>query len=227
MNPLSAQLMNQSNPQSGTQLPSKVICVGRNYAEHARELGNEVPESPVLFLKPPSSMIGLEQGIHWNKELGECHHECELSIRIGQRLKNATFEQAQFAINGITLGLDLTLRDLQTQLKSKGQPWERAKAFDGACVLGQWLAPDMLGDLNKATFELSVNDEVRQQGNTADMLFGIVDLLVDISQVFTLEPGDVVMTGTPAGVAALASGDQLKMTLHTVLGGVTWQTFVI
>lgn len=214
------------NPLS-LQAPSKIICVGRNYAEHARELGNEIPESPVLFLKPPSSVTSLEQGITWNKALGECHHECELSIRIGQRLKQATPQQAQAAIAGVTLGLDLTLRDLQNQLKNKGQPWERAKAFDGACVLGQWLAPDMLGDLGKTTFVLSVNDEVRQQGNTADMLFGVLELLVDISQVFTLEAGDVVMTGTPAGVAALASGDQLAMTLHTVLGSVTWQTFVV
>ena len=206
--------------------PSKIICVGRNYAEHARELGNEIPESPVLFLKPPSSVVTLEQGIRWNTALGECHYECELSIRIGQRLKNATSEQAKAAIAGITLGLDLTLRDLQNQLKAKGQPWERAKAFDGACVLGQWLAPDMLSDYSNASFELQVNQELRQQGNTADMLFGVVELLVDISQVFSLEPGDVVMTGTPAGVGALQSGDQLKMTLNTVLGGVSWQTAV-
>lgn len=206
--------------------PSKIICVGRNYAEHARELGNEIPESPVLFLKPPSSLVTLEQGIRWNTALGECHYECELSIRIGQRLKNATSEQAKAAIAGVTLGLDLTLRDLQSQLKAKGQPWERAKAFDGACVLGQWLAPDMLSDYSNASFELQVNQELRQQGNTADMIFGVVELLVDISQVFSLEPGDVVMTGTPAGVGALESGDQLKMTLNTVLGGVSWQTAV-
>lgn len=212
--------------QSGLPQPSKIVCVGRNYAEHARELGNEVPQSPVLFLKPPSSLIGLTQGIDWNKDLGECHFECELSIQIGQTLKNATREQAKAAIAGVTLGLDLTLRDLQNQLKDKGQPWERAKAFDGACVLGQWLAPDMLNDLSNATFNLSVNGDVRQQGNTADMLFGVVDLLVDISKVFSLQQGDVVMTGTPAGVAALASGDQLTMTLDTILGEVSWQTSV-
>ena len=212
--------------QFGLPQPSKIVCVGRNYAEHARELGNEVPTSPVLFLKPPSSLIGLEQGIEWNKDLGECHFECELSIQIGHTLKNATQEQAKAAIAGVTLGLDLTLRDLQNQLKDKGQPWERAKAFDGACVLGQWLAPDMLDDLSNATFHLSVNDAVRQQGNTADMLFGVVDLLVDISKVFTLQSGDVVMTGTPAGVAALTSGDQLTMTLDTIMGEVSWQTSV-
>ena len=213
--------------QFGLPQPSKIVCVGRNYAEHARELGNELPASPVLFLKPPSSLIGLAQGIDWNKDLGECHFECELSIQIGHTLKNATQEQAKAAIAGVTLGLDLTLRDLQNQLKDKGQPWERAKAFDGACVLGQWLAPDMLDDLSNSTFHLSVNGAARQQGNTADMLFGVVDLLVDISKVFTLQSGDVVMTGTPAGVAALASGDQLTMTLDTIMGEVSWQTSVL
>ncbi len=213
--------------QLGLPQPSKIVCVGRNYAEHARELGNDVPESPVLFIKPPSSLIALEQGIEWNRDLGECHFECELSIQIGQTLKSATQEQAKAAIAGVTLGLDLTLRDLQNQLKDKGQPWERAKAFDGACVLGQWLAPDMLDDLSNSTFHLSVNDDVRQQGNTADMLFGVVDLLVDISKVFTLQSGDVIMTGTPAGVAALASGDQLTMTLDTIMGEVSWQTSVL
>ena len=213
--------------QLGLPQPSKIVCVGRNYAEHARELGNEVPESPVLFLKPPSSLIGLEQGISWNKALGECHFECELSILIGQPLKNASKDQARAAIAGVTLGLDLTLRDLQNQLKNKGQPWERAKAFDGACVLGQWLAPDMLDDLSNSSFYFSVNGAVRQQGNTADMLFGIVDVMVDISQAFSLQPGDVVMTGTPSGVAALASGDQLNMTLDTVMGEVSWQTTVL
>ena len=213
--------------QFGLPQPSKIVCVGRNYAEHARELGNELPTSPVLFLKPPSSLIGLEQGIEWNMDLGECHFECELSIQIGYTLKNATQEQAKAAIAGVTLGLDLTLRDLQNQLKNKGQPWERAKAFDGACVLGQWLAPDMLDDLSNATFHVSVNGDIRQQGNTADMLFGVVELLVDISKVFTLQPGDVVMTGTPAGVAALTSGDQLTMTLDTMMGEVSWQTSVL
>lgn len=213
--------------QFGLPQPSKIVCVGRNYAEHARELGNELPTSPVLFLKPPSSLISLEQGIDWNRGLGECHFECELSIQIGHTLKNATHEQAKAAIAGVTLGLDLTLRDLQNQLKDKGQPWERAKAFDGACVLGQWLAPDMLDDLSNATFHLSVNGDIRQQGDTSDMLFGVVDLLVDISKVFTLQSGDVVMTGTPAGVAALASGDQLTMTLDTIMGEVSWQTSVL
>lgn len=207
--------------------PSKIVCVGRNYAEHAKELGNEVPQSPVLFIKPPSSLSALDTGISWNTALGECHHECELSFRIGTRLKNATPQQARAAIDGVTLGLDLTLRDLQNTLKNKGQPWERAKAFDGACLLGEWLAPEMLADVGNATFRLMVNGQVRQSGNTTDMLFDVVSLLVDISHSFTLEAGDVVMTGTPAGVGALQRGDQVTMILDTVLGDVRWETRVL
>lgn len=209
-----------------TQRPSKIVCVGRNYAEHAKELGNEVPESPVLFIKPSSSLVELSQGIHWNKDLGECHHECELSILIGSKLTNATAEQAQAAIAGVTLGLDLTLRDLQNKLKNKGQPWERAKAFDGACLLGNWLQPDVLDNLTQTTFDFKVNGDVKQHGDTADMLFDVIAILIEVSQVFTLEAGDVVMTGTPAGVGPLKSGDQLRMTLNTRHGDVSWETFV-
>ena len=207
--------------------PGKIVCVGRNYAEHAKELGNEVPENPVLFIKPASSLATLDEGIYWNKALGECHHECELSIRIGKTLKNASPAEAKAAIDGVTLGLDLTLRDVQNKLKNKGQPWERAKAYDGACLLGEWLSPDMVADLNHATFKLSVNGQLKQSGNTADMLFDVIALLVDISQSFTLEVGDVVMTGTPAGVGPLVAGDQLAMTLDTVLGEVHWNTVVL
>lgn len=209
-----------------SQRPSKIVCVGRNYAEHAKELGNEIPESPVLFIKPPSSLRSMQDGIRWNTALGECHHECELSILIGSKLTNASETEAQAAIAGVTLGLDLTLRDLQSKLKNKGQPWERAKAFDGACLLGEWLAPDQLADLKQTTFDLSINGDIRQHGDTADMLFDVVALLVEISQNFSLEPGDVVMTGTPAGVGPLTSGDQLTLTLQTKQGPVSWRTVV-
>lgn len=210
-----------------TALPSKIVCVGRNYAEHAKELGNDVPESPVLFIKPPSSLVDLNTGIDWNRNLGECHYECELSIQIGQRLKNVTVAQAKAGISGLTLGLDLTLRDLQNPLKNKGQPWERAKAFDGACVLAEWVSPAQFSDLTQVKFELLVNGQTRQHGNTAHMLFDVIALLVDISQSFTLEVGDVVMTGTPAGVAALQSGDKLDMVLHADTQDYRWITQVL
>lgn len=207
--------------------PSKIICVGRSYAEHAKELGNAIPDRPVLFIKPPSSLIGLEQGIAWNPAWGNCHHECELSLRIDQRLTGETDpEQALQAVGAVTLGLDLTLRDLQDQLKAKGQPWERAKAFDGACVLADWVDVSEVKAWDQVTFNLQVNDEVRQQGDTGLLIFNIGYLLAEISQVFTLEVGDVVMTGTPAGVAALAQGDQLTMTLNGQTQDFIWHTFV-
>lgn len=213
--------------------PSKIVCVGRNYAEHARELGNAIPEQPVLFIKPPSSLRSLDDGITWPSALGECHFECELSLRLGQRISSASWhglsidqanQQALAAIDGVTLGLDLTLRDLQNQLKQKGQPWERAKAFDGACLLGDWLDPQLVMDWQQVHFEFWQNAELRQQGDSADMLFGVAALLVEISQCFTLMPGDVVMTGTPAGVGPLHAGDHLEMRLHLSDGQHQWQT---
>jgi 2-keto-4-pentenoate hydratase/2-oxohepta-3-ene-1,7-dioic acid hydratase in catechol pathway len=206
--------------------PSKIICVGRNYADHAKELGSAVPDTPILFIKPPSSLIGLNDGITWQSGLGSCHFECELSIQIGQTLKNATEEEARAAISGVTLGLDLTMRDLQNSLKDQGYPWERCKSYDGSCVLGEWLAPDIIADYKNARYIFKLNGETRQVGETSKMIFDIVGLISHISETFTLEKGDVIMTGTPAGVGALTSGDQLEMILDTVLGEVSWKTFV-
>lgn len=211
---------------SNLPTPSKIVCVGRNYADHAKELGNAVPDSPILFIKPPSSLRTMADGIVLPSGLGECHFETELCVRISQPLKNATREQATAAINGVTLGLDLTLRDLQNTLKADGHPWERAKAFDGSCLLGEWLAPEMV-DLAQAEFELQINGTRRQHGNTAQMIFDVVGLVAHISHSFTLCAGDVVMTGTPAGVAALQAGDQLSLSLQTQLGAVIWQTQVV
>ena len=207
--------------------PSKIVCVGRSYADHAKELGNAVPDRPVLFIKPSSSLIGLDDGISWNSALGSCHHECELTLRIDQTLKAETDPaKALAAIGAVTLGLDLTLRDLQTELKNKGQPWERAKSFDGACVLADWVDVSEIEDWKNVHYTLEVNDAIRQSGDTALLLFPIAEMLCDMSQAFTIEAGDVVMTGTPAGVAALAAGDQLKMTLKGQSQDFVWTTFV-
>ena len=208
--------------------PSKIVCVGRSYADHAKELGNAVPDRPVLFLKPPSALTSLDAGIDWQRDLGSCHYECELTLRIDRALSNETDPaKALAAVGAVTLGLDLTLRDLQDDLKKKGHPWERAKAFDGACVLGDWVAvDDVVKDWKDVHYCLEVNNEVRQQGHTALLIFDVATLLADISQVFSLEAGDVVMTGTPAGVAALHSGDQLKMILQGQNETYIWQTTV-
>lgn len=207
--------------------PSKIICVGRNYVEHIKELGNVIPDRPVLFIKPPSSLKSLDQPISWQSSWGNCHHECELCLRIDQPLSGVTdVAEAYAAIGAVTLGLDLTLRDLQDDLKKKAQPWERAKAFDGSCVLGDWVAVDQVPDLGAVKFNFKINNEIRQSGDTALLIFKIAELLVEINQIFSLEVGDVIMTGTPAGVGALSAGDQLTMTLHGRHQDFQWHTSV-
>ncbi len=211
-----------------TTRPSKIICVGRNYADHAKELGNAIPDQAVLFIKPPSSLSTLDAGVSWNPVWGNCHYECELSLRIDQPLKQVTDPaQALAAVGAVTLGLDLTLRELQEQLKTKGQPWERAKAYDGSCVLADWVDVKEIQDWTQVQYQFEINGQLRQSGNTANMIFDIGSLLVEINQIFSLEPGDVIMTGTPAGVAALHSGDQLKMTLKGQSQDFVWQTHVL
>lgn len=200
----------------------KVVCVGRNYAAHARELGNEVPSTPILFMKPTSSVVPMRHYIvrpdtaMW----GETHYEAELCVQLSRDLSAASIEEAQQAVGGVTVGLDLTLRDLQSELKAKGHPWERAKCFDGACVLADWLDPQAFGDLSDVHYQLYINDELRQEGDTALMLFPVYELLATISQAFSLQAGDVIMTGTPSGVGALQAGDQLLLKL----GAHQWQT---
>ena len=208
--------------------PSKIVCVGRSYADHAKELGNAIPDRPVLFIKPPSALGSLDAGIEWNPEWGNCHYECELSLRIDRTLsKENDPVKALQAVGAVTLGLDLTLRDLQDELKKKGQPWERAKAFDGSCLLSDWIpVNDVVADWQDVHYTLEVNEELRQKGDTALLIFDIATLLADISQVFTLKEGDVVMTGTPAGVAALHAGDQLKMILKGQSQDYIWTTWV-
>lgn len=188
----------------------KVVCVGRNYAAHARELGNAVPEAPILFLKPATAVVPLVEGFSIPAGRGECHHETEVTVLVGRTLHHASEAECHAAIAGIGLGLDLTLRDLQNELKKKGHPWEVAKAFDGAAPLSAFLRPEGMA-LDDLRFSLTVNGEKRQQGHSADMITPILPLLAYISRIFTLEPGDVVMTGTPEGVAPLRGGDALVL----------------
>ena len=202
----------------------KVVCVGRNYAAHAEELGNEVPKAPILFMKPASSVVSIHQGVvRPNPALyGETHYEAELCVQLAADLSAATIEEAKQAIGGVTLGLDLTLRELQAELKEKGHPWERAKCFDGACVLGDWLDPQVFGDFTDIHYQLTINDALKQDGDSALMLFPVYELLVNISHAFSLQAGDVIMTGTPSGVGALQAGDQLSLKL----GAHEWQVEV-
>ncbi|GAA0858177.1 fumarylacetoacetate hydrolase family protein [Aliiglaciecola litoralis] len=191
----------------------KVVCVGRNYVDHIQELNNELPDQPLLFMKPATSLCNLNQPLTLPKAKGSCHNELEVAILLSSSLSCATPEQAQTAIWGVGLGLDLTLRDLQNELKQKGLPWERAKAFDGACPMSGFLPYQQLHGLADLQFRLSVNDIARQSGNTGLMIWDAITLLCEISQVFTLMPGDIVMTGTPKGVGPIIPGDKLDIEL--------------
>lgn len=191
----------------------KVVCIGRNYLDHIRELGNAVPEAPLLFIKPATAVVGLDAPLRLPAGLGECHHELELAVLIGARLSGSDVAQARAAVAGYGLALDLTLRDVQAKLKAAGQPWERAKAFDGACPLSPFVPPTALADPEATEIELRINGERRQHGSTAQMMHPVFALIAHMSGVFTLLPGDVVLTGTPAGVGPLASGDALELRL--------------
>ena len=191
----------------------KVVCIGRNYLDHIRELNNAVPETPILFMKPATALANLDESIRLPAGRGECHHEVELAVLIGRELRNANAEMARIAVAGYGIGLDLTLRDLQNDLKKKGHPWETAKAFDGACPLSPFLKPEALPEPQATDLALQVNGAWRQQGNTRLMMIGIFDLMAYISTHFTLQPGDVVLTGTPAGVGPLHAGDTLLLRL--------------
>lgn len=191
----------------------KVVCVGRNYAAHAKELNNPIPEKPILFIKPSTALASLSEPIPLHEDQGGCHYEAEIALLIGKPLKNASPEQASQAIEATGIALDLTLRGLQTQLKKESHPWEIAKGFDGACPISEWIPASELNPLDEIDLQLSINDEIRQQGSSRDMITSIPELLAYMSSHFSLKPGDVVLTGTPEGVGALHQGDQLELTL--------------
>ena len=185
----------------------KIVCVGRNYAEHAKELGNEVPKKPVVFLKPASSVIYSGDEIKYPPFSEEMHHEVELVLLIRSKIKNVTIEDADNAIGGYGVGLDMTLRDVQSKLKSKGHPWTIAKCFDTSAVLSDFVLKD---DYNLTLDEeifLNVNNEVRQRDKLNKMIFKPAELIVYLSSLMTLDEGDLVFTGTPKGVGKVEKGD--------------------
>src|SRR5512143_2325450 len=185
--------------------PSKIVCVGRNYTEHAKELGNEVPKVPLIFLKPPSSIIPNGGTILLPPQSAQVEHEAELVIVIGRRGRYVTSEQAKRYIFGYTIGNDITARDLQ---KTDGQ-WTRAKGFDTFCSFGPWIDTDF--DPSDAVLTCRVNGQMRQMASTRDMVFSVGTLVAYISSVMTLEPGDIIFTGTPSGVGELRNGDRVDV----------------
>jgi 5-carboxymethyl-2-hydroxymuconate isomerase len=193
---------------TGREFPiGKILCIGRNYAEHIRELDNEPPAAPVIFMKPASSVIDDGGTIVIPPYSNDCHHEAELALLIGSYGKNIPIGEAMSYLAGYGVAIDLTLRDVQTELKNKGLPWDIAKGFDTACPLSTFVPPEQVGDPQNLQIRLAVNGELRQDGSTAMMLHTIPAVVSYMSGIFTLEPGDVILTGTPAGVASIQSGD--------------------
>jgi len=191
----------------------KAICVGRNYVDHAKEMGNQVPDEPMLFMKPSGAFVSLADDVRLPSFSEDVHHEVELAVLIGEALTNATAEQALAAIVACGVAIDLTARDVQAAAKKKGHPWEKAKAFDGACPLSSFVDIAAFPDLQDVDLSLTVNGDVRQHGNTCDMVFPTADLIAHASAYFSILPGDVVLTGTPAGVGPLLAGDVLLVEL--------------
>ncbi|MDP9326160.1 MAG: fumarylacetoacetate hydrolase family protein [Candidatus Dormibacteraeota bacterium] len=185
--------------------PSKIVAVGRNYAAHARELGHEIPTEPLIFLKPPSAVVGDGDSVVYPAASSNVHHEGELAVVIGRRCHAASTEEALSFVAGYTCANDVTARDLQ----EKDGQWTRAKGFDTFCPLG----PEVVADLDPGSLTVicRVNGAVRQEGSTADMLFAVPDLVAYISGVMTLEPGDVILTGTPPGVGPVQRGDEMEV----------------
>ena len=188
----------------------KIFCVGRNYVDHAKELSNEVPDEPVIFMKPKSALLQPHTPFYYPEFTNELHYECELVLRIA---KNGKYIQEKFAnkyYDAISVGIDFTARDIQDELKKKGLPWERAKAWDNSAVVGKWVPFANIKDKNNISFAMHKNKELVQQGESADMLFHFDYIVSFISNFFSINIGDLIFTGTPAGVGEAVVGDELE-----------------
>ena len=188
----------------------KIFCIGRNYADHAKELGNAVPDEPVIFMKPKNALIQTHTPFYYPEFTNELHYECELVLRVCKNGKYIQENQAHHYYNGVSVGIDFTARDLQNELITKGLPWEKCKAFDNSAAVGKFI--DLTSDINKKNinFSLRKNKEVVQTVNSADMLFNFDAIVANISIYFSLNIGDLIFTGTPAGVGECVVGDDLE-----------------
>lgn len=186
----------------------KIICIGRNYSEHIKELNNETPEEPVIFIKPDSALLRNNAPFFIPDFSNEVHHEVELVIKINKLGKHIPVEFAKDYYNELGLGIDFTARDLQSNLKSKGLPWEKAKGFDHSAVISKFISIENM-DLNNLKFSLTKNDQVVQQGNSSQMIHNINEIIAHVSQYFTLKIGDYIYTGTPSGVGKVNPNDHL------------------
>jgi len=187
----------------------KIICVGRNYADHIEELKNERPTAPVIFIKPDTALLRPGEDFYLPEFSKDVHHEIEVVVKINRMGKFIEEKFAHKYYDEVALGIDFTARDLQTELKTKGLPWELAKGFNGSAPVSDFVPKSTLGDLQQLDFSLEVNGAIRQKGNTSMMLYSIDYLIAFVSRYFTLKTGDLIFTGTPKGVAAVKEGDEL------------------
>lgn len=188
----------------------KIFCVGRNYAAHARELGNEVPEDPVIFMKPESALLLPGTPFYYPKFTRELHYECELVIRISKNGRHIPEQYAGTYYDAITAGIDFTARDIQSELKAKGLPWEKAKAWDNSAVTGEWIPVNGISNREDIRFGLYKNNELVQDGHSVNMIHSFEKIIAHISAYFSVNVGDLVFTGTPAGVGEAVPGDELE-----------------
>ena len=187
----------------------KIICIGRNYAEHAKEMKSEVPTEPVFFMKPDTALLKDNEDFYYPEHTKDLHHEVEIVIKISKAGKHIEEKFAHKYYEEIGIGIDFTARDVQAKCKEKGLPWEKAKAFDGSAPIGKFVNKSTFADLNNINFHLDVNGQLRQQGNTKDLIFSIDKVIAYVSKFVTLKTGDLIYTGTPEGVAAVNIGDEL------------------
>ena len=199
---------------------SKILCIGRNYVDHIKELGNEAPSAPVVFMKPATAIIGDGEAVKIPAYSSDCHYEAELAVLIGKDGKDITEADALSHVAGYGVAIDMTLRDVQDGLKKKGLPWEIAKGFDTSCPLSDFVPADKVVDPQSLTIRLLLNGEERQNGSTGLMINPVTKIISYLSGIFTLEEGDVILTGTPAGVGRVQAGDRMEASIAGV-GSVT------
>jgi len=188
----------------------KIFCIGRNYADHAKELGNAVPEEPVIFMKPKNALLQAHMPFYYPEFTNELHYECELVLRVCKNGKYIQEKTAGRYYDAITTGIDFTARDIQSELKKKGLPWEKAKSWDNSAVIGKWVPLNEITDVNEISFSFQKNKQIVQQGNSKDMIHDFDVLVSHISQYFSINIGDLIFTGTPAGVGEVVVGDELE-----------------
>jgi len=203
-------------------IAQRIFCIGQNYSEHIKEMKSDIPKSPVIFSKPSTSLVAPGEAIEFPKHGNLLHHEVEIVVFIGKEGKAASLPEAKSYIAGISIGLDLTMRDVQKALRDKGRPWEISKAFDKSAPIGDFVPLDKIPDLNNINFSCRVNNDTRQKASSKDMIFSIETLIVEISKIWKLLPGDLIYTGTPSGVGPLEIGEKITIDSDPI-GSFSWE----